>query len=1222
MTCCHRRRPADRGAAVRVVIVLALAALVGSRSHAEVLLYNYLQNSTASFTGSGYTYNAYDFRDNREALAERFVTQVGGNVITDVKVNLWTGLPNAGTFTVSLYSDSSNAVGTRVATLGTRDLSTIYAAAPGTLTSTTFSGLSLGLTPTTSYWIVVENSSGVVGSGMYWGLGGTGSSAYVSPNPTSAARFNFYTTPQWSNVSVPALGMQVTAVPEPAAGDVTWNVPSGNWNVGSNWSGGLTPFASGTAIIDGGRTALLGSGGVGTASRAIVANTSTGTMSLSGGQLTATSSIVGMSQGSNGTVTISSGSWTNSGDLELGRSGTATMQISGGRVSNATGYLGNYYVTVGAQSRGSATVTGGTWANTGDLYVGWSGVGSLTVNGGNVTNANGIIAHLQGSSGSATITGGTWATAGSMVVGGSGSATMTLTGGAVRVNSGTGILTLASAAGSVGTLNLGTGTTVGTLVTSTITGGAGTGTVNVNVPGTYTLSTPLTGTLAVNQAGSGIMILRGSNTYAGTTSVTAGSLQVDSNARMGSSALTLNGGRFRFGAAFNDLRAITLGTNSGTLDTNGFSVASSSVITGSGGLTKTGFGGLTLSASNSYSGGTTITTGKVTVTSGGSINHAANAVTIAFGSTDAAALGISGGSVTSSTGFLGAAAGSSGGATVTSGTWASVSDLYVGYSGTGALVIDGGRVSNVHGFVANNAGSSGSVTVTSGTWANSGNLEVGSSGNGSLVVSGGSVTNTTGYVGSGGASTATISGGTWANSTALFIGLATNGTLNLTGSGAVTVGAGSGTVTLARYSGASATLNIGTGGAAGTLTAGIVTGSRAGAAVNFNHTGDTTFAPAMIGTLAVTKAGPGTTTLSGINTFTGTTTVSAGLLQIDADSRLGASTLTLTGGGIRYGAAFNDLRAATLSGSGGTFDTNGFTVSNALALSGTGGVTKTGLGSLTLAGNKSYSGGTTITQGTLVAGAAGAFGSSGIIVSGAGTLDLGGYAVTNVITNAGGSIVNAAAYGGSQSVTGTVSITGTIGGTVTVTAAGELKGNQTVFNGPVSLAAGARHSPGTSPGTQSFTSGLSYDAGSILTWELVANSGTGAGTNYDFLSVTGGSLSIADGATLDLVFDGGGSSVAWNDPFWNAGHSWTIIDISGSASSTGDFTLGMIGNDAVGQSLLSVRPLASFEIDRSGSDVLVTYVVPEPSTLTTAVLGLAFGWSALLRRRGCRYSSP
>jgi autotransporter-associated beta strand protein len=383
--------------------------------------------------------------------------------------------------------------------------------------------------------------------------------------------------------------------------------------------------------------------------------------------------------------------------------------------------------------------------------------------------------------------------------------------------------------------------------------------------------------------------------------------------------------------------------------------------------------------------------------------------------------------------------------------------------------------------------------------------------------------------------------------------------------------------------------------------------------VNFNHTGDTTFAPAMIGTLAVTKAGPGTTTLSGNNTFTGTTTVSAGLVQIDANSRLGNSTLTLAGGGIRYGAAFNDLRAATLTGSGGTFDTTGFTISYASALSGTGAVTKTGLGSLTLAGNKSYSGGTTVTQGTLVAGAAGAFGGGVIAVGSLGTLDLGGYAVSNVIANSGGSVINAGGYAGTQTVTGVVSMTGTVGGVVNVAAGGVLKGSQTVFTGAATVATGGTHSPGNSPGMQTFAAGITYDAGSILTWELIANSGTGAGTNYDFLSVTGGSLAIASGAIMNLDFSGSGSTVDWNNPFWALGHSWKVFDAALAASSSGAFTLGTVSSDSFGQSLTSVRPLASFEVTRSGSDAVVVYVVPEPCTSALALAGLACG--VLLARR-------
>jgi len=113
------------------------------------------------------------------------------------------------------YSDNSNAVGTKVATAGTRDIATIYAQS-GTLTQATFSNLNINLATNTSYWVVVESNTGVEGSGMYWGHGG---SAIVT-NPTSAAGFNPATTPQWftyPGASNPgALGMQVYAsVPEP-----------------------------------------------------------------------------------------------------------------------------------------------------------------------------------------------------------------------------------------------------------------------------------------------------------------------------------------------------------------------------------------------------------------------------------------------------------------------------------------------------------------------------------------------------------------------------------------------------------------------------------------------------------------------------------------------------------------------------------------------------------------------------------------------------------------------------------------------------------------------------------------------------------------------------------------------------------------------------------------------------------------------------------------------
>ncbi len=192
-----------------------LAVWSAPASRADVLLYDYVQTSLISFPTTTTAYNAEKFADNRTKIAQRFITQANGYVITQLKLNIWTGLQNPGTYTVDLYSDNSNAVGTKVATAGTRDIATIYAAS-GTLTQATFSNLNINLATNTSYWVVVESNTGVEGSGMYWGHGG---STNVT-NPTSAARFNPATTPQWytyPTASNPgALGMQVYAsVPEP-----------------------------------------------------------------------------------------------------------------------------------------------------------------------------------------------------------------------------------------------------------------------------------------------------------------------------------------------------------------------------------------------------------------------------------------------------------------------------------------------------------------------------------------------------------------------------------------------------------------------------------------------------------------------------------------------------------------------------------------------------------------------------------------------------------------------------------------------------------------------------------------------------------------------------------------------------------------------------------------------------------------------------------------------
>ena len=191
-------------------IACLLTALAAPRLRADVLLYDYVQTSLI-----GINYNAEAFADNRTKMAQRFITQTNGFVITQLKLNIWTASPNSGTYTVDIYSDNSNAVGTKVATAGTQNISTIYAPS-GTLSQATLSNLNIRLSTNTSYWVVVESNTGVEGGDMYWGHGGS----TMVTNPTSAARFNPGTTPQWYTYPIAsnpgALGMQVYAsVPEP-----------------------------------------------------------------------------------------------------------------------------------------------------------------------------------------------------------------------------------------------------------------------------------------------------------------------------------------------------------------------------------------------------------------------------------------------------------------------------------------------------------------------------------------------------------------------------------------------------------------------------------------------------------------------------------------------------------------------------------------------------------------------------------------------------------------------------------------------------------------------------------------------------------------------------------------------------------------------------------------------------------------------------------------------
>ncbi|WP_371175914.1 beta strand repeat-containing protein, partial [Brucella sp. 83/13] len=189
----------------------------------------------------------------------------------------------------------------------------------------------------------------------------------------------------------------------------------------------------------------------------------------------------------------------------------------------------------------------------------------------------------------------------------------------------------------------------------------------------------------------------------------------------------------------------------------------------------------------------------------------------------------------------------------------------------------------------------------------------------------------------------------------------------------------------------------------------------------------------------LTKNGSGTLTLSGANTYTGGTKVTAGTLAAGSDSNLGgvASGLTFDGGTLQVtGTGWKSTnRAVQLEAGGGTFNidnaANNFAVTE--GVTGTGDLTKSGAGALTLSGDsRGFTGTTTVSNGSL-------------LVNGS----LGG----TVTVNSG------ATLGGSGVLDGNTTVNGTLEGTSSngLTFNGDLRlGSGTIINASFDRPGGAR----------------------------------------------------------------------------------------------------------------------------------------------------------------------
>jgi mucin-19 len=225
-----------------------------------------------------------------------------------------------------------------------------------------------------------------------------------------------------------------------------------------------------------------------------------------------------------------------------------------------------------------------------------------------------------------------------------------------------------------------------------------------------------------------------------------------------------------------------------------------------------------------------------------------------------------------------------------------------------------------------------------------------------------------------------------------------------------------------------------------------------------------------------TKTGTGTLNCQRTNTFTGTTTVSAGALALAGGSALantGAVILDTSGANLTLGANETVGSLAGVAGTSVTLDSYTLTAGDASntvfagALGGAGGLTKAGAGTLTLTGANTFTGTTSVGAGTLALGAADRLANTSTLVVSGGIFDLGGSSNTVAgVQQTGGTLANGTLtsttafdmQAGSVSavLAGTAGLNKTTSGTVTLSGLNIYTGATTVSAGTLALSAADR----------------------------------------------------------------------------------------------------------------------------------------------------------------------
>ena len=1031
-------------------------------------------------------------------------------------------------------------------------------------------------------------------------------------------------------------GVAVAADPITIYGTTAAAVGSGGttYTAGTIASGSAVQFDDGTII--GGSSPITVNGllqiNQSAANRLIVSNTiaGSGTLSLintNSGTLQLTGTVAGTRLiPFNMTITTSnghlmgpvvSGTTTENGIFQLGASGTGTLNVAGGLVTGSAWQIG-----VGSTGVGTVNVTGGTFGPYNTLTVGGSsggsgGTGTLTINGGVVGDNPStplIVGGFrfgvgQNSSGVATITSGTLrATSTALLDGATGSVIGLAGTGSVGLNSGylqAGHLTLGSGSTGRGTL--------------TIAGGSAS-TINLTVGGTGSGTLSITG--GVMKSGNGTLGLGSSGT--GTVTVSSGTWLVNGN-----------GGSFEREGVLR-VGGTSGGTGSLTIDSGGYVVVSSTFTTGSNGTFALNPGG-TLQIGGAR-GSYTPSTDTGTASSVGSGTAGVLVGNLNFDGTLKFAQNNFAGTLTSST---------------YSGNLSGSGDVVK--TGTGVIVL------------------TGSNSYTGGTTFTGGLLQLGSSnaisGTGTLTFNGGgyrvTASNTTDY-------SARFSDAAnqqyMVDSNGFDITLANN----LTSAGGSFTKLGSGTITLSgsnTFTSGSAAAGVLQGSATNLATSGSF-GVANGAEVRFNQTApNQEWAGAMVGSGTFTKLGAGTLTFTGSTPgTTGTLVISDGAVkgttnnirrdvvnnsQLTFDqafSVTGTYARNITGGGnvllsnsgtIRWTGTSTYSGTTTVAGGrliGTTRNIPGDVVNNAAVefnqtftgtyagdMSGSGSLTKSNNGTVTLTGSNSYQGGTSVIAGSLV-GDTGSLQGSIAVSSGTLTFDQATSGTYSGVMSGSGSLTKAGAgavtlsgtsgHSGATSVSaGSLLVNGRLTNSAVTVGNGATLGGGGTIDTLVTALAGGTISPGNSPGLLTLGS-LDLEVGSATLLEILGSGSTAgiAGIDYDQLLVTGsGGLGL--GGTLTLAF-GNLSDFADGTIFDLFGFTGTPTGSFGSVLATGigSYAAATFTNDGTG--IWTSGTLANDQVltfTQSTGELAITAAVPEPLAWALAVVGV--GSAAWMARR-------